>query len=850
MLFCYSVDALSKKPSNPSPYQRKENYRQDDLSIEDIARLCGTGHCWRAGIYDLNNGTFKKKDAQAAQLLALDFDKVETSPYEVIEYAANVGLPISFWYPSFSMNPETLNKEANSADCTCVLISNLLSRQVQNGDFGSKNGVYKDGWNYRIVWCLKRQISPREYECVYRALLGLFGKFGPDKATKDCSRLWYGGKLGYEVISQEPLDTALIGRMMALDKVSSGTEPNKAMRQKKNFIPEYADMPTPDAVLVNEGWYNKLQGRCKLWDRWTRGDYLDYNERLALFSNLRFLRYSDKNRFVVQDVLKFFVPKAYEGHTCDEAQIRQKFRDSSLKPCPIVKGLLGVPQTVPEFLSQNVNVPIVPNLSKVPLENLDRWMDEHVSQFLDDRVAGIKILKSQTASGKTERIINYLLRNVDLEKNKVIYAAPKHSNLEEVETRLFGKATFNQKALIHRCPQKEVTQSDLLYLQLGLPAKTRSAKRKGFIDKLFSPEEKGLFLLTHSLLTNLSNLNADLIIVDEEIDSSLIKETKLGLTNLATTIPFLDLQTSQELTQFINDVRNKKRDEGLDIDLTILRERVAPQIEAKLDSYIQSTQTSSIAVGLFECYKTDGRLSKDNAGNNCVRMVRKSTLIGDAKMNGIPVRVFTATPLSKRTEMYYRLEIELIEAPLAENKGKIVQFCGLSGARGMHNDNFPKLAQYIKEKLPQEVIDKSILITFKGSKEEVDFWQSQGFNVAENKGNQIHLLNNSGLDCFKGKSLIIAGKSDLPQQAYQDYYDDCHESPQELTRQNQVIELNGVRQSLYLFVDEEMQKLQLQNIQAAAEQAAGRARALREEGATVYLFSNLVIRDADEVIDR
>lgn len=111
MLFCYSVDALSKKPSNPSPYQRKENYRQDDLSIEDIARLCGTGHCWRAGIYDLNNGTFKKKDAQAAQLIALDFDKVETSPYEVIEYTANIGLPVSFWYPSFSMNPETLKKK-------------------------------------------------------------------------------------------------------------------------------------------------------------------------------------------------------------------------------------------------------------------------------------------------------------------------------------------------------------------------------------------------------------------------------------------------------------------------------------------------------------------------------------------------------------------------------------------------------------------------------------------------------------------------------------------------------------------------------------------------------------------
>ena len=37
--FCYSKDALSRKPKNPAPYQRKENYQQEELSIEEIAKL-------------------------------------------------------------------------------------------------------------------------------------------------------------------------------------------------------------------------------------------------------------------------------------------------------------------------------------------------------------------------------------------------------------------------------------------------------------------------------------------------------------------------------------------------------------------------------------------------------------------------------------------------------------------------------------------------------------------------------------------------------------------------------------------------------------------------------------------
>lgn len=845
MRFCYSVDALERKPTNPIKYQRKENYRTEDLTIKEIARLCGSGHCWRAGIYPSGIGTFKKKEVESAQVIALDFDSAKRGPFDAVEYAASIGVPPNFWYPSFSQNPDDFEreKERKSPAGTLLLIKDIISNGGETGDF-----AFKNGWNYRLVWCLEREISPAEYETAYRSLQDAFADFEPDKSTKDCSRLWYGGRLGAALVTDEPLELKALGALAVYQKTAQGIEPRKAVKQKKGFIPDYADMEAPESVAVGEGWGERLRGRCPLWDKWTAGSYLNYNERLALFSNLKFLRYNTNSKSIVADVLSYYNPETYAGHTCDEEQVRARFRDTVLKPLPIVRGAMGEPMTVADFFRETPAAAITPDVPKVSLEELDAWMDTNVPAFLNDREPKLKVLKSQTGSGKTKRIIDYILWCCNLEKRKVIYAAPKHSNLLEVEGRLKQKATLSQVEHIFRLPEKDYSAADVLYLSLGLPAKTRSAKHGGFIHKLFDKECKGVFLITHSLLTCLNGLDADLIIVDEEIDTSLVKETRLELPALATVLPFLDSTTAAKLFAFIENVKYQTREQGLDIDLSLLRNDVAPQLKDRIDDYIQGT-SSNLAVGFFECMNLDGRLSKAG-GMNCIRMVRKSPLIEDSLKNATPIRVFSATPISKRTEMYYKTEVDVLEAPLAENKGRIIQFCGLSGARGRDNGNLPKLASYVKERLPKEVIENSPLITFMASEKEEGFWAEQGFNLARNDGKQIHLMNNSGLDCFKGKSTIVIGKLDLPQQHYQDVYDEMYadaKGNKELVRQNQRIHLNGVWQRLYLFVDEDIRTLQLEYIQAATEQAAGRARALREEGATVYLFSDLAIKDADEV---
>lgn len=840
--FCHSLFTYDAKPTSAAPLQRKDNYRQEDLSIEEIAEMCGKGYAWRAGIYDMSGGTFKKKDVKANQLIALDFDSVERSPEEVAEYAANIGLPANFWYFSYSMNPKKAPKSVRLSPTTYKY---LISDGENSGTF-----KYKNGYNFRLVFALERAISPREYEAAVRHMLAVFEDFNPDKATKDSSRLWYGGKLGATVLRTKPLPLSALGALAAHDKVKQGVEPRRAMKQKKGFIPEYNQLPNPDTVTVNEGWYQYLNGRCALLTRYIDGEYLDYNERLALFSNLKYLKYSHKGKSVLNDAISWFNPAAYEGHTLNEEQIRAKFKDCSLKPVPIVRGRGGMYVTIPEFFSTDMNEPIYPKNQKVSLAALDEWMNENCKALLDDTEGDIKLLKSQAGSGKTKRIIDWLISNKNLGDMKIIYAAPKHSNLKEVEERYKAQANLSQSLLLHRCPEKEVNQQDVLYLQMGLPAKTKSAERKGFIDLLYNPDSKGVFLMTHSLLTALSGLNPDLIIIDEEIDSSLVKETKIELSALGGILPFVDTETGKELVDFIDKVKSMSRDNGIDIDLSFLRDKVAPQLEKQIDEYIKVTSAANLATGFFECYGNNGKLSEGKAGTNCIRICHKSSLITEAMANKTPVRIFTATPLNIRTEHYYSMKIGLVEAPLAANEGRIVQYRGVSGAKGANGDKLPSIAAYIKKCLPVETIDNSSLLTFMcHNSTEKQFWEDEGFNLANVKGKQIHLANNSGLDCLKGKSIIVAGKYDLPDSKYQDEWDDISPYPSKLMRQNQKVNLNGMEQNLYLFTEPVMKKIQLQNIQQAVEQAAGRARALREEGATVYLFCNYCIPDVDEVYD-
>ena len=103
---------------------------------------------------------------------------------------------------------------------------------------------------------------------------------------------------------------------------------------------------------------------------------------------------------------------------------------------------------------------------------------------------------------------------------------------------------------------------------------------------------------------------------------------------------------------------------------------------------------------------------------------------------------------------------------------------------------------------------------------------------------------------LKGEIVIVAGKFDYPDEKYLDMYYDLH--PNSKTPPKRILKKINIANrtcTLYLWDDETLQDLQIETIKLHLEQSAGRARALREKRAKVYLIGDFPIEDADRFID-
>lgn len=188
--------------------------------------------------------------------------------------------------------------------------------------------------------------------------------------------------------------------------------------------------------------------------------------------------------------------------------------------------------------------------------------------------------------------------------------------------------------------------------------------------------------------------------------------------------------------------------------------------------------------------------------------------------------------------------------PRAINKGKIIQYLGLSGAKGRDCEKVDDMIAYANAVLPEDVKREAIVLTFKGATQK---WRDAGYTVYEAQDSDgrfvdVHLANNAGLDGMKGKKVIVAGKFDYPYKWYNDYYHDFINPDEDvpLNRRVATLTYGAMPVRISVFDSDFMGQMEMEFIAYFLEQAAGRARALREEDAEVYIFANVPIRDADE----
>jgi hypothetical protein len=827
-------------------------YNALQLDVSQLAEMCGQGYAVRAGQYKEGAAKVTKANVESNQLLMLDFDHVQLDPCEVVQYLDNIDFPANFFYFTFSqdldvfnswLENKVINQNVKNRPSANQLYNIYNIRGDETADF-AKKWVYTGDFelNYRICWFFEKPLKPSDYEHLYgqlRHILTDAFNVEIDK-TSDCGRLFFGGRTGAFVLREEPLPMAARGLVQMLEADEQGRRLNKEQIKKTHCLPDYKDIPEPEVVYVGRDWMDKLAGRYEPLDKLRRGEYLTYTERLMLITNIKYLKYKHSNNTVAKDLEPFTKFPCWEGHTFTIEQIYDKCRQSALKPViPQVRvGKGNRKVTVPEYFANNCfDQPIIPQTKRVSQEEMDNALKVAAQQIFNKR--GVQYFNAPTGSGKTEEFFKLITSQSF--STKQIYAAPTHNNLKEAEKRLEKMGCCG----LLRCPESDYSDKDLMLMNLGLPKESKNKELGEFICELMKPRT-GVFLMTHSLLLNIAERLTDIdrIIVDENIEDAVVKDVEITLPQMCGFSAYLTGDVARKYTEYIDVIKST---DGNTIDTTFFATEVLPILEDYARDLIEDGEyPEAFPSNLFQCDLPQAFLSPEKT----LTFVVRSTFIEDSIDKNIPVLLLTATPLNSMLETIYETDFAVTEIPLAKNVGRIIQYRGETGAKGITQPeigdygNCEKMEQYIHTCLTPAQIENSVVLTYKGF---APFWEERGFHVAAFEDKEIHLRNNAGLDFLKGKDLIVIGKFDYPEEWYKKFWAKYGDGS-ELVRCPVVLSLNGVRQKLFLYQNPILQKVQLQNIQYITEQAVGRARALRTE-ATVYLFSNLVIRGVDAVFD-
>lgn len=812
----------SKPATFDKRVQMTSYYQERECDVNTAYAIITDGRTWRCGRYDLEAAKgFGKSNVIDVQFIALDFDKIAASPRDIVEYAINIGFMPNFYYYSYSQ------------------------------------GI-KPGNNFRVVWCLAEPITPTMYENLYRLLLEKFSCFNPDKSTKDCSRLWYGNYgQGGGIVSEKPLSLANIGFINLAALMEEGKTATQAKRIRTNGVPKYVELNIPDKVNVPEGWKNHLNGYCSLWDKWCKGEYLNYNERLVLFTNLKYLETADNNKNVYSLILEANPnwKQIYEGHSFDENQLLTIMK-SKLSPLPIVF-YQNKWMTVAEFFTiYTPGTEKTTEVKKIRINELDAIMDAEMPKLLSSPKS--YYIKAQTGSGKTERIIKWMLKQ-DLKTKKIIYAVPGYNQIIDFKNR-FQAAVRQQgfgtycdslfEDIFHDIPKSDYTTKDLMRIKLGLPRSSKDKVRNTAIFNMVDKNSHGVFVCTHSLITRLSGFSADVIIVDENIEDSLITRVNIerdSLTNLSTFLNKVNTNMAAKFSQFLAETDTLPI--GSQINRTLLNE-ILSAIEP--EEYLALTREEDLIEHLFLLSSSHIKIKKgisETEGSWILRVSGVSPLFSNAFTNNIPVKLFTATPKPQLLDNYlseYSQRLERYSFPETQHEGKIIQYIKYSGSKGANDDKVEnELFPYIQEVVPNW--QDYYLITFKSCGEMAE---KMGFKMPYYEGKILHFDNSAGIDTLKGENLIIAGKYNLPLTEWKNELIDISDGVPCLDLHNikMTLERNGRKFTTWLYDNPIIQERQIEHLEEKTSQAAGRARTLRNNGNRVIIFNDFPIEDADEVI--
>lgn len=512
-----------KKPGSKEVKEIQRNICKNEnikeLDFKHFAYFVGEkGYSWKSSLLE---GGAKSENFKEAYVLSLDFDhdiKIE----EFLSESKDLGLEPTFIYETFSHKKVKYNE--NEAK---------KKRQEQKKVYKliKGNGVYKvNNHRFRAIWRLNEVITmPQLKNAIQRMLMEVFPKC--DKACKDLSRLWAGGKKvsfynGFNTLNLDNLLNALVNSISENSTHTNSTRNikafckniginiynkypfmlksdvnheksynifNRELREKHQKIDTFiydnmefsfdtnsydnkkasckgAKIQTikGDKLKKTKIDYDKLKDRCNLFNDFIEGKRLEHNEIFHLSLNLKEF---EKYPTILKDTLISNGYNNYENkYNTYVSAINYPYAPSQCsKNCKYFNECMNPLNIKEKYYQKESKVKVLYQEPTITLEEAETELNEVPSIIKNMTTSDILVVKAVTGLGKTEML-------KQIAKEPAIIGVPNHELASEVFERFkeVNPGILYVKPLNMENMPTELKHEIQRYYDLGIPGEVKT----------------------------------------------------------------------------------------------------------------------------------------------------------------------------------------------------------------------------------------------------------------------------------------------------------------------------------------------------------------------------------------
>lgn len=400
------------------------------ISYDKFAYEVGECGCtFSPAIY---NGKRRKENFIGQQLIALDFDNGVTFS-EIKNRANHYRLPILFAYKTFSYTT--------------------------------------DHEKFRIVFALSDMIDDAfTVEITLAMFMKIFKEC--DKACKDSSRMFFGGK-GLLELANEPIeisgqDVLIVFVTYMNDRYGDshytreiknfyeniGVKHNKILPVIENgkFVYEGANLPAPSCNVKNKNRrivtrdfnWNVLYNRCRLYRDFVDGtEYYYYPELFHIAANLINIEKGKKEFLRILNAPENEHCTSYHNRNWNvilNILIAMNYQPQGCNSCPYASECLHTKNMILTAKPGHSTILQTTRKEYVPIKEAEDDLKEKFLQAVYSDYQGVHIIKAQTGIGKTNLYLDYLSQSTD---RTFLIAVPTHKLKMEVYYKAISNGIKN-----------------------------------------------------------------------------------------------------------------------------------------------------------------------------------------------------------------------------------------------------------------------------------------------------------------------------------------------------------------------------------------------------------------------